>query len=161
GCGTSPARQGRGSPSLALWAGNTIPLPAAVRQFQRFFLAFFQIELAATQDRQLADLEEVARAGNVQVRQAPAVQLIPNVLRVHAVHGEVQHDQAFTAALIRDAGYGTEALASMEDVVNLFLDFFEGNHFAADLGKALFAAGDSDKAVFVDLRQVAGDVPAV
>ncbi len=73
----------------------------------------------------------------------------------------MQHDQPLAFLLIRHAGHDERLLGRAGQFVQLLLDLDVRHHLAADLAEAAQAVGDLQEAVFVNGRDVAGDIPAV
>src|SRR5271168_5035632 len=73
-------------------------------------LALLQVKFARAQDRQLGDLEKIALARDINVRQAALVELFPDLLRGRFGERQVQDDDALPLLGVGDRGDGDDLL---------------------------------------------------
>ena len=73
----------------------------------------------------------------------------------------VQHHQAFSFFLVRNAGDDEGLLGGLGELVKFFLDLDVRHHLASDFAETGQPVGDLDEAVLVQAGDVAGHIPAV
>ena len=69
-----------------------------------------------------------------------------------------QQNQLFTAGLISQGDHGMAVLGP--DIANHFFQGGQGHHFGANFGKAFGPTENGDKALIIDIDDIAGIVPA-
>ena len=92
------------------------------RFFRGDLLAFLQVELARSQDRQLGDLIEVPFPRDPEVGEALGIELLPNFRDFEA---DVEDDEAFALAFVGDGGDDADPLGGAGDGLDFVLDLLD------------------------------------
>ena len=73
----------------------------------------------------------------------------------------MQHNQTFALFFVGQAGDDERLFGGIGEFVQFLLDLDVRHHFAADFAETAQAIGNLQKAILVNRRNVAGDIPAV
>ncbi len=119
-----------------------------------------EIQLACSQYRQRIDLDEIPASRKKEIGNAGGRRFGHNGRNLRVIEG-MKNGQLFAFALVRNPGHGKDLSLKSSGLVQGFFHSPMRHHLAADFGKTRQPVGDGDESIFVDRRNVTGDIPAV